>query len=64
MRKQGWWTIGAIAVVSDVVLEVNHRAVRDAADTAAALRQVRGAQVVFLLISRGGTQMFVSMRQP
>ena len=49
---------------NDVILEVNHRAVRDAADTAAALRQVRDAQVVFLLISRGGMQMFVSMRQP
>ena len=49
---------------NDVVLEVNHRAVRDASDAAAALRQVRGAQVVFLFISRSGTQMFVSMRQP
>ena len=49
---------------NDVILEVNHRAVRDATDAAGALRQVRDAQVVFLLISRGGTQMFVSMRHP
>ncbi len=49
---------------NDVILEINHRAVRDAADATGALRQARGAQVVFLLISRGGVQMFVSMRQP
>ena len=49
---------------SDVILEVNHRAVRDAADASGALRQAQGTRVVFLLISRGGMQLFVSMRQP
>lgn len=49
---------------SDVILEVNHRSVRDAADATGALRQARDARVVFLLISRRGMQMFVSMRQP
>ena len=49
---------------NDVILEVNHRAVRDAADATGALRQAQDARVVFLLISRGGMQMFVSMRQP
>jgi serine protease Do len=48
---------------NDVILEVNHRAVRDAADATGVLRQAREARVVFLLISRGGMQMFVSMRQ-
>lgn len=48
---------------NDVILDVNHRAVRNAADAARALRQAPDAQVVFLLISRGGMQMFVSMRQ-
>ena len=49
---------------NDVILEVNHRAVRDAADATSALRQAREARVVFVLISRGGMQMFVSVRQP
>ena len=49
---------------NDVILEVNHRAVRDAAGATEALRQAREARVVFLLISRSGMQMFVSMRQP
>ena len=49
---------------NDVILEVNHRTVRDAADATAALRQAQGARVVFLLISRGGMQLFVSMRKP
>lgn len=49
---------------NDVILEVNHRAVRDASEAIGALRQAREARVVFLLISRGGMQLFVSMRQP
>lgn len=48
---------------NDVILEVNHRAVRDAADATGALRQTQDARVVFLLISRGGMQVFVSMRK-
>ena len=48
---------------NDVILEVNHRAVRDAADATGALRQAQNTRVVFLLISRGGMQLFVSMRQ-
>lgn len=49
--------------VSDVILQVNRRAVRSAADASAALRQSRSA-VVFLLVSRRGTELFVSMRRP
>jgi serine protease Do len=48
---------------NDVILEVNHRTVRDAADATRALQQARDARVVFVLISRNGMQMFVSMRQ-
>jgi serine protease Do len=48
----------------DVILEVDRRAVRDAGDAATALNQARNQRVIFLLISRGGRQMFVSMRQP
>jgi serine protease Do len=48
---------------NDVILEINHRPVRDAAEATGALRQARAAPVVFLLIARGWMQMFVSMRQ-
>lgn len=47
---------------NDVILEVNHTAVHNAADAANALRQAASSQVVFLLISRNGNQMFVPMR--
>ena len=47
---------------NDVILEVNHMAVPSAAEAANALRQAGSSQVVFLLISRGGNQMFVPMR--
>lgn len=48
---------------NDVVLEINHRAVHNAGQASEALRQAGSANVVFLLISRGGSQMFVSMRK-
>jgi S1-C subfamily serine protease len=48
--------------VGDVILQVNRRAVRDAAEATAAIRQSRSA-VVFLLVSRRGTELFVSMRR-
>ena len=47
---------------NDVILEINHRPVRDAAEAIAALRMSEG-RVVFVLISRGGMQMFISMRR-
>jgi len=49
---------------SDVILEVDHQAVRDAAEASAAFRHPRNARLVFLLVSRGGAQMFISMRRP
>jgi len=48
--------------VGDVVLEVNDQAVSDAAEAGAALDRASGP-VVFLLISRDGNQMFVSLRR-
>jgi serine protease Do len=49
---------------SDVILEVDHQAVRNAADALEAFRHPRNARLVFLLVSRGGTQIFISMRRP
>jgi serine protease Do len=49
--------------VNDVIVEVNRQRVSNAAEAAAALRQARGP-VVFLLVSREGGDVFVSMRRP
>jgi serine protease Do len=45
----------------DVILEVNRHTVHNAADAARELREGSG-QTVFLLVSRHGQQLFVSMR--
>jgi len=49
--------------VGDVILQVDRRAVRNAAEATAAIRQSRST-VMFLLVSRRGTELFVSMRRP
>jgi len=49
--------------VNDVILQVNRRNVRNAAEASDAIRQAR-SPVVFLLISRNGAELFVSLRRP
>jgi serine protease Do len=46
----------------DVVLQINRQPVRSAQDAARLLRQVGAGQSAFVLLSRQGTQVFVTMR--
>ena len=46
----------------DVIVEVNREPVRSAADAVRLLRQLRPGQTAFVLVSRQGTQVFVTMR--
>jgi serine protease Do len=47
----------------DIILEVNRPRVHSAAEASRLLRQARGGRVVFLLISRQGNEMFLTMRK-
>ena len=47
----------------DVILQVNRRDVRDASDAARELRRAPAGQPVFLLISRRGSEVFLTMRK-
>jgi serine protease Do len=47
----------------DVILEVNRQAVHSASDASRLLRQVKSGQGAFLLLSRGGNQVFVELRR-
>ena len=46
----------------DVILEINREPVRSAADAVRFLRQLKSGQTAFVLLSRQGTQVFVTMR--
>jgi serine protease Do len=46
----------------DVILEINRDPVRSAADAVRILRQLRSGQTAFVLLSRQGNQVFVTMR--
>jgi serine protease Do len=46
----------------DVILEINREPVRSAADAVRILRRLRSGQTAFVLLSRQGTQVFVTMR--
>jgi serine protease Do len=46
----------------DVIVEVNREPVRSAADAVRLLRQLKPGQTAFVLVSRQGTQLFVTMR--
>ncbi len=48
----------------DVILEVNQRPVRSAAEAARELRAIGSGQPAFLLLSRQGTQQFIELRKP
>jgi Do/DeqQ family serine protease len=47
----------------DVILEINRQRVHSAGEASRLLRRARGGQVVFLLISRQGNEMFLTMRK-
>jgi len=47
-----------------VILEVNQRPVRSAAEAARELRAIGSGQPAFLLLSRQGTQLFIELRKP
>lgn len=46
----------------DVILEINRQPVRSARDAARLLRQLKSGQTAFVLLSRQGNQVFVTMR--
>jgi serine protease Do len=47
----------------DIILEVNHERVHAAAHARRLLRRVRAGQIVFLLVSRQGNELFLEMRK-
>jgi serine protease Do len=46
----------------DVIVEINRMPVRSAADAARVLRQLRSGETAFVLVSRQGNRVFVTMR--